>query len=298
MSTRYRLQEAFKPLGPESTKQLSTSHVLVIGCGATGSHAVDTLARMGVSILTLIDPDVVESENLHRQLYTEADVGKFKAEVLADHVVAINSEVSVRAILTRITADNIVGILERENLPVNLILDCTDNMETRWLINEFAVKHSIPWIYCGVGQSKGMSMAYIPGKTACLRCIFSPTDKQEKPSGGIFPPAVAIMANVQAAIAVKILTGHTDDVSGIRHFDVWTCNWMTMNTQPKPDCPVCGKPYKVGDKVLALDISDYKTWLPGTVVEIPARKKTLIMVEFENGMTGGRTRDEIKWPTA
>ncbi len=236
--SRYRLQEAFEPLGPESTLQLAKSHVVVIGCGATGSHVTDTLARMGVGKMKVIDPDIIEGENLHRQLYNESDVEQSKAITLANHVRAINSDVTILAIGDRVTADNIHDHVGKPDL----ILDCTDNMEIRWIINEYSVKHGIPWIYCGVSRAKGMSMAIVPGETACLRCLWSPNEKQDKPSGGIFPPAVAIMANLQAAKAVKILTGNIDHrTTMMHHFDVWSLESASYPTQSKPDCPVCGK---------------------------------------------------------
>jgi len=242
MSTRYRLQEAFKLLGPESTLKLAKSHVVIVGCGATGSHAADTLARMGVGTITVADPDVVEGENLHRQLYTEADCYHFKAEVLANHIRAINSDVTVHCIVDRITPDNIALHFEKID-PVDLILDCTDNMPTRWLINDYAVQYRIPWVYCGVGKSEGMVMPIIPGQSACFRCTgWAPQDPQEKLSGGIFPPTVAIMANMQATIAVKILTGNIDGYTlQLRRFNVWTMEWMSFNVQRSDNCEVCGK---------------------------------------------------------
>ncbi len=241
---RYRLQEAFRPLGPESTKQLANSHVIVVGCGSTGSHVVDTLARMGVGRMTLIDADVVNRENLHRQLFTEDDIDADKAYVLANYVNTVTDDVAALPKIARVTKDNINVLFDNYPVPVSLILDCTDNMETRWLINEYSIKEGIPWIYCGVGHSEGMSMVIIPSKTACLRCTgWAPRNEYDKPSGGIFPPIVAIMANIQATNAIKVLTGNVDGYSLMLHrFNVWTMQHMSFNVQRNEDCPVCGKP--------------------------------------------------------
>lgn len=235
--SRYLFQEALKQLGPESTVALAKSRVVIVGCGGTGSHVADSLARMGVGRITVIDDDRVYRNNIHRQLFSQRNIGEFKAEAVANNITCINFDVAVTPVVTRVVEDNLVDCIGKPDL----ILDCTDNMEIRWLINEYAVKYGIPWIYNGVGQTKGLLLTVMPGKSACLRCIWSPKDKESKATGGIFPPVVAIMANVQAAIAIKILTGNTDDVGYMRHFDAWSCNWMNMKTVPKPTCPVCGK---------------------------------------------------------
>src|SRR4051812_25740146 len=167
---RYSRQILFEGIGAEGQRQLAASRVVIVGCGATGSAVAALLARAGVGTLTIIDRDYVEPSNLQRQvLFDEEDARESlpKAAAAARKIALFNSAVNVVAAVADLTPDSL-HLLEG----AHVILDATDNFETRYLINDFAVKHGVPWIYAAAVASYGVTMNIVPGETACLACIF------------------------------------------------------------------------------------------------------------------------------
>src|SRR3989338_2556602 len=165
---RYSRQEIFPEIGKKGQQKLGKSSVAVIGLGALGSVSADLLARAGIGKLILIDRDVVEFSNLQRQsLFDETDIGKPKAVAAFEKLKKINSEVKVEFIIDDLNFENTNKDLKN----ISLILDCTDNLETRFLINDFSVKNKVPFIYASAVASKGYIFDIIPGRTACLRCF-------------------------------------------------------------------------------------------------------------------------------
>jgi len=200
---------------------------LLVGLGALGSNLADCLTRAGVGELILVDRDVVELSNLQRQvLYDEADAraGSPKAEAAAQRLAAVNNNVRLRPMCVDFTPDAFETIMEAGRL--DLILDGTDNFATRYLINDLAMKHKIPWIYGGVVGTHGTAMVILPGETPCLRCLIPQApatgESETCETAGVLLPAVQAVTAFQASEAIKVLTGATDAVTrGIVMLDIW-----------------------------------------------------------------------------
>lgn len=245
---RYSRQIRFSGWGVEAQKRLGESTVALIGCGALGTSLADTLVRAGVGKLLLFDRDFIEWNNLQRQvLFDEEDVkaGLPKAEAAARKLRRINSGVAVEAEILDIHAGNIEAATER----AELLLDGTDNFDTRYLINDLAVKTGRPWIYGAVVGGGGLAMPIWPGETLCLRCLFdAPPPPEHNPtceSTGVMAPAVKLIAAIQAAEALKLLGGLRDRVSRrLFNIDLWNGSLRAIDFSkqgPSPDCVCCGK---------------------------------------------------------
>ncbi|MBU2551213.1 MAG: HesA/MoeB/ThiF family protein [Proteobacteria bacterium] len=243
--TRYWKQEKFAGLGPGGQAALGRSAVLVAGCGATGGHMATLLARAGVGRLRVVDRDVPELGNLHRQvLYDESDPGsgRTKAELAAERLRRMNSGIEVQGVTVEIGPDNILDLAG----DADLIMDGTDNQETRYLLNDAAVKLGKPWIYSGVIGAAGNVMPIIPGRTPCLRCLFPrPAPPGVLPTcetAGIIGPTPALAAAIAVTEAIKILTGATDRIiDGLISFDLWSNTFQAVALRSGKDdrCPCC-----------------------------------------------------------
>jgi molybdopterin/thiamine biosynthesis adenylyltransferase len=242
---RYSRQERFTALGPEGQRRIGESRVVVVGCGALGSAQAELLARAGAGHLRIIDRDYVELSNLQRQfLFDESDAadGLPKAVAAARRLRAVNSAVQVEPVVADLTprnADDLLG-------DADLILDGTDNFETRYLVNDFAVSRGIPWIYGAAVGSYGIKMAIVPGRTACFRCVYPEPPAGVQPTcetAGVLGPVTAAVAALEAADALKILSGHIGEISGaIITMDLW-CEQVRQVRAPAKDadCPCCGQ---------------------------------------------------------
>jgi adenylyltransferase/sulfurtransferase len=242
---RYSRQILFKPLGEEGQRRLLAAHAAVVGCGALGSFHVAALARAGVGEITVIDRDYVEASNLQRQwLFDEQDAaqGLPKAVAAARKVQALNSGVRVQPRIVDLNADNAAGLLDE----ADLVLDGTDNFETRYLINEYCVRESLPWIYGAAVGSYGATMPILPGRTACLVCLFPEAPGAGAPTcetAGILNVAASAVASLQVADALKILSGNSGAVQArLLSLDVWRGSPRSIHTRKAdPECPVCAK---------------------------------------------------------
>jgi molybdopterin-synthase adenylyltransferase len=242
---RYSRQILFRGIGGEGQQRLAKSRVVIAGCGATGSSLAGLLGRAGVGYLRIIDRDYVEPSNLQRQgLFDEADARESlpKAVAAARKIAAFNSEIEVEpqvADLTPGNAENLLG-------GVDLILDGTDNFETRYLINDFAVEGSQPWIYAAAVGSYTVTMNVFPGETACLQCVFpeSPRGTVETcDTSGILNSAVNVVASIAATEALKYLVGAKDKLRRtLLSWDVWHNDRSEIAVgRPRPDCRCCGE---------------------------------------------------------
>ena len=242
---RYSRQVLFPGVGVEGQRKLTASRITIVGCGATGSVLASLLARAGVGTIRIIDRDYVEPSNLQRQsLFDEADAAESlpKAIAAARKIAAFNSDIVVEPHVADLTPTNIEALFDG----AQLILDGTDNFETRYLINDFAVKNSLPWIYTAAVGSYGVTLNVLPGKTACLACIFSDPPQgtfETCETAGILNSAVNLVASIAATEAVKLLVGADD---WLRHtllsFDVWRNERAEVAAdKPRPDCKVCGE---------------------------------------------------------
>ncbi|MCE9604464.1 MAG: ThiF family adenylyltransferase [Planctomycetia bacterium] len=222
---RYARQIRYAPLGEEAQQRLRSSRALVCGVGALGSVIADTLARAGVGKLRIVDRDFVELNNLQRQmLFDERDVAAHipKAIAAAEKLRAINSEVDIEPIVADIDPSNILQLCEG----VDVILDGTDNFETRFLMNDAALKLGIPWIYGGAIGAEGRTMTILPGETPCLRCVMAepppPGTSPTCDTAGIVGPIIHVVGAIQAMEALKILSGRREAVQrGLLVIDLW-----------------------------------------------------------------------------
>jgi len=229
----------------EGQRRLQVARVAIVGCGATGSAVASLLARSGVGTLRIIDRDYVEASNLQRQaLFDEADAAESipKALAAARKIAAFNSQIVVEPQVSDLTPANIQGLLGG----MQLILDGTDNFETRYLVNDYAVKHSVPWIYAGAVGSYGVTMNVLPGQTACLACIFPDPPRgtfETCETAGILNSAVNLVASIQATEALKLLVGAEDKLrQTLLSFDVWKNEQAEVAAStPRDGCRVCGK---------------------------------------------------------
>lgn len=242
---RYSRQERFAGVGVEGQARIAKSRVAVVGCGALGSAQAELLARAGVGFLRLIDRDYVEISNLQRQLlYSESDAREAlpKAVAAERRLREINSDIAVEAAVADLTPGNAADLLES----VDLILDGTDNFETRYLINDWAVSHDTPWIYGAAVGSYGLKMAIVPGRTACLKCVYPEPPQGAQPTcetAGVLGPLTATIAALQAADALRILSGGAAEVNArITTVDVWTGDIRQIGAPPRdPECVCCGR---------------------------------------------------------
>ena len=242
---RYSRQVLFPGIGAEGQARLAQAHVAIVGCGATGACVSGLLARAGVGWLTIIDRDYVEPSNLQRQsLFDEADAAESlpKAIAAARKIAAFNSDVQVKPEVADLTPENADALLGE----AGLILDATDNFETRYLINDFAVKHGKPWIYAAAVAAYAVTMNILPGETACLACVFpSPPEGTVETcdTAGILNSAVNLIGSIQATEAIKFLVGAQDKLRRtLLSFDVWRNEQAEIAAnKPRPDCQTCGR---------------------------------------------------------
>lgn len=238
---RYSRQTLFDQIGEEGQEKLLAARVVVIGIGALGGNIANLLARAGIGCLMLVDRDVVELNNLQRQLiFEEGDVGKPKAEVAAGKLALANSGIKIEALAADVNPANIEGIIR----DAGIVLDGTDNIETRFLINDACVKLGIPWVYGGAVKAEGMSMTIIPGKTPCLRCMLpampEPGSTQNCSTVGIINSIPAAVASIQVTDAMKLLLGK-EISGGLTIIDLWNRKFEVVEIERNPDCLTCGK---------------------------------------------------------
>jgi len=243
---RYSRQILFREIGAEGQRRLAARRVAIVGCGATGSALASLLGRAGVGTLRIIDRDYVEASNLQRQsLFEEKDAAESlpKAIAAARKIAAFNSEIAVEARVEDLVPGNINVLLEG----MDVILDGTDNFETRYLVNDYAVKSSLPWIYAAAVGSYGVTLNVLPGKTACLACIFPDAPRgmvETCETSGILNTAVNLVASIAATEAVKLLVGGTASEhlrKTLWSFDVWTNVQAELAAaNPRAGCRACG----------------------------------------------------------
>jgi adenylyltransferase/sulfurtransferase len=241
---RYSRQTLFLPIGKEGQEKLLASKAVIIGCGALGTAHANALARAGVGALRIVDRDYVEESNLQRQsLFDEADASESlpKAVAAERKLKEINSGVRAEGVVTDVTGRNIEDLVRG----FNVILDGTDNFETRYLLNDAAVKLGIPWIYGAVVASSAVTMTILPGRGACLSCVFpnSPAGLHETcDTVGVIGPAAAWTSAIQVTEALKILLGREQELHGtLFGFDIWHNRTQQVRPKRDPDCRTCGQ---------------------------------------------------------
>jgi adenylyltransferase/sulfurtransferase len=256
LQNRYSRQILFAGIGEEGQRRLLSSRVVLVGCGALGTALANLLVRAGVGTLRIIDRDFVEASNLQRQtLFDESDAREAlpKAVAAERRLRAINSSVRVEGVVADLTSRNAEELLAAHDI----ILDGTDNFETRFLLNDAAVKLGIPWIYAAVVGSYGVTMTIRPGATACLACLLGTSADAASSNGspqvpttphaddtcdtvGVLNSAAGVIASIEAAEATKLLVGaHTKEDARLVSFDVWIGHFQSIGIEHNPSCRVC-----------------------------------------------------------
>ena len=236
---RYSRQTLLREIGEEGQAKLSSSKAVVIGCGALGSHASSLLVRAGVGSVLIVDRDRVELSNLQRQtLFSEASIGEPKAVVAEKLLKTVNSEVEIRSSVVEVNPKNIEKLVDG----ATVVVDATDNMETRFVVNDACVKLGIPWIYGGAVATAGMVMTVVPDGP-CLRCVFP----RLPPTGhlptcntvGIVNTLPSIVASMEVTEALKVMLGQ-ETTRELIVLDVWSHDIQKVKVKRNPDCESCG----------------------------------------------------------
>jgi bacteriocin biosynthesis cyclodehydratase domain-containing protein len=245
---KYSRQILFQGIGETGQEKLLAASAVLVGCGALGTVAANLLVRAGLGRLRIIDRDFVEPSNLQRQtLFEEADAREAlpKAVAAERRLRAINSSVAVEGVVADVTADNVSELLA--GFP--LLLDGTDNFETRLLLNDAAISLRVPWIYAAAVGSYGVTMTIRPGETACLACLLEGEEKSAAlgaeatcDTAGVLNAAVGVVASLEAAEAIKLLAGKPEALHGrLVSCDVWSGKFQSIRVARNPECRACGK---------------------------------------------------------
>jgi adenylyltransferase/sulfurtransferase len=238
---RYSRQILLNKVKTEGQEKLKGSKAAVIGCGALGTNIANNLTRSGLGQLILVDRDIIELNNLQRQnLYSENDIGMPKASILSEKLKKINSEIKIKGIIEDINSKNIENIIKK----TDIVLDGTDNMQTRFLINDACIKHKIPWIYGGAIETEGMTMNIIPNKTPCLRCLIENIPKPGSlptcDTVGVLNTIPNVVASIQSTEALKILL-NKDINKGLLVYNIWNHDFNIYEIYRNNNCKCCGK---------------------------------------------------------
>lgn len=241
---RYSRQILFAPIGEAGQQKIRRARVTIVGCGALGSFQAESLARAGVGSLRLIDRDYVDLSNLQRQwLYSECDAETEtpKTEAARRRLREINQAVEISSFVADLTPSNAEDLLS----DCDLILDGTDNFETRYLLNDISVKLSIPWVYGAALGSYGIVMPVLPGQGPCLTCIYPEPPSGAQPTcdtAGVLNSTTATVAALQSTAALRLLVGWPDFEPFLQTIDVWTGELRRVRlSDADPECPACGR---------------------------------------------------------
>lgn len=246
MNERYSRQILFREIGARGQEKLLNSRVLLVGCGALGASHAEMLARAGVGKIRIVDRDFVEYTNLQRQtLFSERDAKERLPKAIAarKRIQEINSAIEIEAIVADVNCSNIENLIAG----CDLILDGTDNFQTRYLLNDVCVKHSKTWIYGAAVSAYGATMTIIPNETPCLRCIFEEMPPAASAptcdTAGVIMPIIAAVSAVQVVEAIKILTGKFENLHrSLMQIDVWASDWRKIKLgRPNADCETCAR---------------------------------------------------------
>ena len=240
---RYEVQRRVAQIGARGQERLARSRAVVVGVGALGGTVAGLLVRAGVGHVVVVDPDRAELGNLHRQvLFTEADASqrRLKVEAAVERLREANGSVTVEGVAARLDAGNAEALLRG----ADVVVDGTDNLATRYLVNEVCVRAGVPWVYGGIAGVHGMVMPVLPGEGPCLRCLFADELPAEEVSTsqteGVLGPTPAVVGALEAAQAIRILVGGLAPPVRLLSIDVWTLAVDSLEVVRAPGCPTCG----------------------------------------------------------
>ena len=246
MIDRYSRQTIFPQIGVKGQQKLADSFVVIIGCGALGTVSANALVRAGVGKVRIVDRDFIEYHNLQRQfLFDEDDIKEQlpKAVAAQHHLEKINSTVEIEGVVADVNYANAESLIKS----ADLIVDGSDNFETRLLINDVSQKHKVPWIYGGAVASGGMTMNIIPGVTPCFRCRLPKLPSEGVAltcdTAGVISPATMTIGALQSSEALKILTGSEKVNHDVIMIDVWEDTFLKFKSRRRADCPACAGKY-------------------------------------------------------
>jgi molybdopterin/thiamine biosynthesis adenylyltransferase len=243
---RYIRQIRYAPLGEAGQRRLVESRALVCGCGALGNVLAAMLVRAGVGSVRIVDRDFVETNNLQRKLlFDEDDVARDlpKAVAAAEKLRKANRQVHVEPVVADLNHRNVEELLDG----VDVIVDGTDNFETRFLVNDASVRLGVPWVYGGCLGAEGQTMTILPGETPCLRCLMQecppPGTTPTCDVAGVLGPIVGVIASIEAVEAIKILSGNRQAVSrNLTVVELWDNRIRQVDVsalREQVDCPAC-----------------------------------------------------------
>ena len=242
IDARYSRQELFAPIGPKGQEQIRRARVLIAGCGGLGSNTANLLARAGIGFIRLVDRDLVELSNLHRQLLfdqSDARDSAPKALAAARHLAIVNADVKIDPVVADIGVDNVSDFLQG----IDLVLDGLDNLEGRYLINDACTKYNVPWIYASCVAASVMARLIIPGNTSCFRCLHNelpqPGAVRTCDTSGIIGPAALLAASIQASIALQFLSDRLSAPTELFVADAWNFTLDSVGVSRSESCPCC-----------------------------------------------------------
>lgn len=240
--SRYVRQEIFEAIGPEGQRRICAGSAAVVGCGALGSNIANNLARSGVGRLRIIDRDFVELDNLQRQvLFDESDVRRRmpKAAAAVERLSTINSSIQLEAVVVEISSENIESLIAG----FDVVMDGTDNVEARLLLNDACLKARVPYVFGGAVGATGMTMAIVAGRTPCFRCLMAelpaPGTAPTAATAGILHSTTAVVASLQCMLALRLLTGTFEPTDELLCLDVWDQEFSRMRVPRRAECPAC-----------------------------------------------------------
>ncbi len=238
---RYSRQLMLEEIGFEGMEKLRGSKVCVVGAGGIGNPVITQLVAMGIGRLRIVDRDVIEVTNLHRQhLYTDDDIGRVKVEAAADRLHKLNPGVEIEPVPTSVTKYSAETIVKG----YDIVIDALDSVDARYALNDACIKHNIPLIYAGAIGTTGSISTILPNKSACLRCMFPELNEEEMPAcstEGVHPSILYLVAGVQVSEAVKVIIGQQPTlVNKLLYIDLNGLSFDKIQMVRQEDCPACG----------------------------------------------------------
>lgn len=282
---KYSRQLLLKEIGREGQAKLGQATVAIVGVGALGTVAAELLARAGVGKLLLIDRDIIEESNLQRQvLFAEDDVERSKAIVAKEKLQKINSLITIDTHPIHLNSRNI-DLLNK----ATLILDCTDNLQTRFLLNDYGHKHKIPWIYAAAIKTQGYVFPVLPGGP-CLRCFLGTESGETCDTVGVLNTITMTIASLQATLAIKMVLGEKVK-SELHSLDIWNQEFRTMAVKQNLQCPTCQGRYEYLEKEDSIKIIQFCSTgryqimgKPQNLAELQQRWEKIDMVKRDHGL--------------
>jgi molybdopterin/thiamine biosynthesis adenylyltransferase len=235
---RYSRNILLSQIGEKGQTALGQSAVTIIGCGGLGSTISEHVTRAGIGDITLVDKDVIEIHNLQRQhLYTESDIGTQKVLAAEKRLKEINSDIKIRGFAKEVTKNNIEDFIKKRDI----VIDGTDNLDTRFLINDACIKHGIPWVYGACVAVNGMTMGILP-EGPCLRCLLpkipAPESIPTSDTVGILNVLPSVLGALETTTAIKYLVGDPVDTM-LTIVDMWEQDFRKVTVTQRKDCPCC-----------------------------------------------------------